>query len=462
MRGPALEFSRRTTLLVMACVLGSASMSSRLRAAVFSYGTDPATLHLWHLDETATMAADAVGGGVSLRGISNGATLGNPGLAGFGSSISTYDGGPTATNGTGKDANVSALPLASSSADNVSLPLAHPATGAFTFEAMLRVDFDPALNYGSVANGGNGRNAQMMIFSGEDEADAGRIFQFRIDPIGTISPANTEVLLKFNNLNLGTTQPRAMAIPRTGPDAIASNRWYHVAVTYNGLEGTPDCLKFYWTLVDPSRTNANLIGQTNLLNDLPVAATDFCLGNTGRSTPNINFVGLIDEVRISNIARSASEFLFDTDTDGDGLPDRWERSYFSSVAAWGPADDPDADGLSNMEEYRGGSDPTRAASRPEDKDADGLPDMWEIAHFGFLGYGPADDPDGDLADNLEEYRAGTDPMDAGSNPSDSDQDGMPDDWELACFGSLVYGPHEDFDGDGYSNLREFQNGHCPE
>jgi archaellum component FlaF (FlaF/FlaG flagellin family) len=40
---------------------------------------------------------------------------------------------------------------------------------------------------------------------------------------------------------------------------------------------------------------------------------------------------------------------------------------------------------------------------------------------------------------------------------DNDADGMADSWELAQFGSLVQGPHTDFEGDGSSNLQEFQN-----
>jgi subtilisin-like proprotein convertase family protein len=38
--------------------------------------------------------------------------------------------------------------------------------------------------------------------------------------------------------------------------------------------------------------------------------------------------------------------------------------------------------------------------------------------------------------------------------TDSDQDGLDDDWEMAHFGSLASGPQDDPDGDGYSNARE--------
>lgn len=40
---------------------------------------------------------------------------------------------------------------------------------------------------------------------------------------------------------------------------------------------------------------------------------------------------------------------------------------------------------------------------------------------------------------------------------DNDADGMADSWELGHFGSLIQGPNSDFEGDGSSNLQEFQN-----
>ncbi len=49
-----------------------------------------------------------------------------------------------------------------------------------------------------------------------------------------------------------------------------------------------------------------------------------------------------------------------------------------------------------------------------DSDGDGLPDDWERAHFGDLRYGPNDDPDHDGMSNLAEYKAGTNPIDAQS------------------------------------------------
>ena len=47
----------------------------------------------------------------------------------------------------------------------------------------------------------------------------------------------------------------------------------------------------------------------------------------------------------------------------------------------------------------------------EDIDGNGLPDPWERLHFGRIGVDPLADPDGDGMSNLAEYKAGTNPLD---------------------------------------------------
>lgn len=66
--------------------------------------------------------------------------------------------------------------------------------------------------------------------------------------------------------------------------------------------------------------------------------------------------------------------------------------------------------------HRGGVEriDLRLGPAPVDSDGDGLADAWEMQHFGSLGANPGDDPDGDGMSNLREFRAGTNPTDPSS------------------------------------------------
>ncbi len=96
------------------------------------------------------------------------------------------------------------------------------------------------------------------------------------------------------------------------------------------------------------------------------------------------------------------------DIDLDGLPDGWEMGHFGNLDQ-GPNDDYDGDGLTNLGEYEGGVDPTKW-----DTDLDEMPDGWETQS----GLNPLDsadadeDADGDGVTNLQEYLEGTDPWNA--------------------------------------------------
>ena len=99
-------------------------------------------------------------------------------------------------------------------------------------------------------------------------------------------------------------------------------------------------------------------------------------------------------------------------SDGDGLPDEWEFVHFGTLVRTGDADF-DGDGLSDLAEFRAGTDPLLA-----DTDGDGIPDEWEVAH-GLAPLDPSDaaaDPDGDGVSNLNEYAYGGNPHFAEPDP----------------------------------------------
>jgi hypothetical protein len=450
-------------------------MQLPLRAALTPYTVDADTLHLWHLDESETPCVNAAGG-TNLMMLGGDATLGNLSFPGFGTALSTVDGGTAGGNMANQiDAHLSPRTLANNGTDNVAWSFSHPATGAFTFEALVWIGFDPALKLGATGSGGTGRNAPMQIISGEQDGSGGgvRSWQFRLDPVGLIPNADgyttplTQPALEFINVNNGSSVQHFIAlIPTNGVDAIASNQWYHVAVAYDGNASTPDNLRLYWTLLESNRHNASLLASRSMNLDLNNSgAVDFCVGNTGRTTPNNNFIGLVDELRISSVARSATNFYWQppppVDDDEDGLPDWWEILYFTNIIAYAATNDPDSDLFDNLAEYNASSNPTNIFSTPLDTDADGLPDEWERTHFNSLTQGPLDDPDGDGFNNLAEHDAGTAPNNAAFHPNGTDGDGLPDAWEQQHFGSLAPTATGDFDGDGYSNLQEFQSGTNP-
>lgn len=96
---------------------------------------------------------------------------------------------------------------------------------------------------------------------------------------------------------------------------------------------------------------------------------------------------------------------------------------------------------------------------PQDADRDGMLDEWETNHGLNSQINDAEgNLDGDGLTNLAEYQAGTQP-----NAADSDGDGMPDGWEVSnTLDPLVNDADGDPDGDGLTNLAEYQAGTDPQ
>jgi YD repeat-containing protein len=101
------------------------------------------------------------------------------------------------------------------------------------------------------------------------------------------------------------------------------------------------------------------------------------------------------------------------DLDDDGLDDSWEALYFSDLAKDG-TDDTDGDGVSDLNEFLNGLDPTLSQV---DGDADGLDDVWEIQYLGDLSQDGSGDADGDGINNVDEFLLGTNPTEANIHPA---------------------------------------------
>ncbi len=206
--------------------------------------------------------------------------------------------------------------------------------------------------------------------------------------------------------------------------------------------------------------------------------------------------GVADDVDVSPL-----DTRYRMDTDGDGMPDAFEQRFFFLDYSW-PDDasmDFDYDGLTNLEEFLAGTDPSdpdtdkdyeldgtdlypNDARYAYDSDNDGMPDAWEYtASLSVFQDDRWGDLDYDLSTNLQEFLAGTDPQNSDSDGDgvmdgydvyplasaythDWDRDGMPDEFEFH-YGFDPYSNASDaaadLDSDGLSNLAEFLAGTWP-
>ena len=125
------------------------------------------------------------------------------------------------------------------------------------------------------------------------------------------------------------------------------------------------------------------------------------------------------------------------DTDGDSLADKWEVTYngtsgvnpLVNATSAELTSDRDNDELNLKEEEEAGTDPTK-----KDTDGDTLNDKWEVTYNGTSGINPiveatpaelTSDIDNDNLTQAEEERAGTDPT-----KKDTDGDTLNDKWEV--------------------------------
>ncbi|MBN1517008.1 family 78 glycoside hydrolase catalytic domain [Candidatus Sumerlaeota bacterium] len=255
------------------------------------YTVDSYTLHLYHLDESSgTTSADAVTPGLDVTSVTGGAALGATSYSGFDLALDTSS---TASDDARAEIGGGDAVATTSFWDQT--------TGAFTYEALIYMNFDP--------NPGNesGRTVAMQIFSMDDDS-GDRPFQWRLVPPGHAENSSaTTYAMQFINIDGGQTI--STVLPTTGDHAAGQDVWYHVAMTYTGVSEA-DNFKYYWTRMDSNAVEANELYSTMMTSDLSSTNGDPCIGNELRSTATDNFDGLIDEVRISDIARGADDMLF--------------------------------------------------------------------------------------------------------------------------------------------------------
>ncbi len=183
-------------------------------------------------------------------------------------------------------------------------------------------------------------------------------------------------------------------------------------------------------------------GESRLLLDQDIVFNEVFFGETALPA-GVHPWSFFDELGAGEqiIDGGGRLIIGDQDADDDGMADAIEVTLFGDTSK-GAGGDEDGDGLTNLAEVRGNSDPTKAdtdgdglndnaeveaGSNPtlEDTDGDGLTDLAEVETHGTNPR--ATDTDGDTVSDGDEVANGTDPLKA-----DSDNDGFDDGTELAA------------------------------
>ena len=237
-------------------------------------------------------------------------------------------------------------------------------------------------------------------------------------------------------------------------------------------------------VLDNCPTVANGVAEDNQLDTDSDGTGNACDADDDNDTVlDASDVFPLDSTESSDFDSDGTGDNADTDDDGDGMSDVFEVLYnLNSKDAGDAGLDPDGDALTNLIEFQIGTNPNIDNSITIDSDADGIDDVTDncptVANTDQL------DTDGDTAgdvcdndkdndgvvnsndlfplDSTESADFDLDGMGNNADPDD-DNDGMSDEYEIL----YAFNPYDssdaanDADGDGMTNLEEYQANTSP-
>ncbi len=339
---------------------------------------------------------------------------------------------------------------------------------------------------------------QTIPYGGTLSVSSGRLYAANSNLLRTfivVSPADLAISMTDNPdpVLIGSNLTYTIGITNNGPgvatasvvtDTLPPGVTYNSAISSQGAcvysNGVVTCS--LGDITNGAAATATIVVVSTIPAVLSNTATVQALSPDPVSSNN--------SVTVTTTAADASHI----DRNHDGLPDAWQIAYFGSTNAPNACAscDPDGDGLSNLQEYLAGTDPTNACSgfritaiTPAGADArvyftsvggkyyflercDYLGGAWTSIVTNIPGNDGVQwvKDIGGATRTIAFYRVRLSQL-SSPPPADSDGDGVPDWWTQKYFGHPTgqamdhSQATDDADGDGMSNLQEYLAGTDP-